>query len=134
MMEQKPDDEDPETVEVSTEIIQKSEAEQIVTGAALVPDRPDREGDVVSADNVREVAYDYLEKHQKVDEMHDRQPRGDHSVVESYVAPQELQLGEETIPEGTWVVSVRLGDEAWEKVEKGMYTGFSVDGMAWKYG
>lgn len=127
-------EEDREQVEVSTSIIKKSAAEQIVTGAALVPDRPDREGDVVSAENVRDVAYDYLENHQKIDEMHDRQPRGDHSVVESYVAPQELELSDETVPEGTWVVSVRLGDEAWEKVEKGEYTGFSVDGMAWKYG
>jgi hypothetical protein len=125
-------DEDPESVEVESEIIQKSEAEQIVTGAALIPDNPDKEGDVVDAENVKHVAYDYLATHQKVDENHDRRAR-EHDVVESYVAPQEIEIGDDTVPEGTWIVSVRLGDEAWQKVEKGLYTGFSVDGMAWKH-
>lgn len=131
-MTDKSEDKDMESVEVSSEIIQKSEAEQIVTGAALVPEKPDKEGDVVDKENVRHVAYDYLETHQKVDEMHDRQER-DHSVVESYVTPKEMDIGGETVPEGTWMVSVRLGDDAWEKVEKGLITGFSVDGMAWKH-
>lgn len=123
---------EPESMEMETGIIQKSEAKQIVTGAALIPDRPDREGDVVSAENVEEMAYDYLAHHQRVDENHDRRPREEHEVVESYVAPADLELGGQTLPEGTWVVSARLGDEAWKKVEKGEYTGFSVDGMAWK--
>jgi hypothetical protein len=109
-------------------VITKDDAHQIVTGPALVPDRPDREGDVVSKENIEEVAYDYMKNHQKVDEMHDGNDRWEHDVVESYIAPQEFELGGTTIPKGTWMVSVQLGDDAWQKVQKGTFSGFSVEG------
>lgn len=113
------------------EIVQKDAAKQIVTGPVLVPDKPDREGDIVRKDNVESVAHDYLRSHQQaVDEMHDGRPRPEHSVVESYLAPQDIEMGGETVKEGSWIVSVKLGDEAWEKVEAGEYQGFSIQGPA----
>lgn len=110
-------------------IVQKDAEKQIVTGPVLVPDKPDREGDVVRKDNIEEVAHDYLQSHQQaVDEMHDNRPRAQHSVVESYLAPDDIDMGGDTVDEGSWVVSVQLGDEAWAKVQNGEYRGFSIQG------
>lgn len=118
-----------ESVEAVGQIIQKDASKQIVTGPVLVPDKPDREGDVVRKDNIEAVAHDYLESHQQaVDEMHDNQKRAEHSVVESYTAPQDLDMSGESVPEGSWIVSVQLGDDAWSKVESGEYQGFSIQG------
>lgn len=122
-----PDSDD--SVETIGHIIQKDATKQIVTGPVLVPDKPDHHGDVVRKDNIESVAHDYLESHQQaVDEMHDNRKRAEHSVVESFTAPQDIEMGGETVREGSWVVSVKLGDEAWKKVQSGEYTGFSIQG------
>lgn len=117
-----------EDIEQQHTFVQKDAARQIVTGPALIPDKPDREGDVVRKSTIENVAYDYMAEHQMVDEMHDEQARDDHSVVESYVAPQDIDLGDESVPAGSWIVSVKLSDDAWERVEQGEFSGFSIQG------
>lgn len=115
-------------VQAFGEIIQKDADKQIVTGPVLIPGKPDRQGDIVSTDNIEKVAHDYLATHRLVDEMHDNVDRAEHSVVESFVAPQPIELGGEQIRKGSWIVSVQLGDDAWTKVESGEYSGFSIEG------
>ena len=117
-----------EDIEQQHTFVRKDAARQIVTGPALIPDKPDKEGDVVRKSTIEDVAYDYMSEHQMVDEMHDEQARDGHSVVESYVAPQDIDLGDETVPEGSWIVSVKLSDDAWKRVEQGEFTGFSIQG------
>lgn len=118
-----------ETITKTTGTIVKQDAEQqVVTGAALVPDAEDKEGDRVTAENIEKVAYDYMEEHQKINENHDRTPTEEHSIVESYIAPETFALGGKEIPKGTWVLSARLGDRAWKKVKSGEFSGFSIEG------
>lgn len=113
-------------------IVKRDEEQQIVTGAALVPDRPDKEGDVVRKDTIETVAYDYMARHQTINENHDQIPRDEHAIVESYIAPQDLTLGGTELPEGTWVLSAKLGDQAWRKVKSGEFSGFSIEGRGEK--
>lgn len=119
---------EPETITKSQRIVKKDEQKQIVVAPVLVPGKPDREGDIVSKANIEKVAHDYLATHRLVDEQHDEVDRADHAVVESYIAPHELDFGGGTVREGTWMAAIKLGDAAWERVESGELTGFSIQG------
>lgn len=119
---------EPETITKTQSIVKKDEAKQVVVAPVLVPGKPDREGDIVSKENIEEVAHDYLATHRLVDEQHDGIDRAGHAVVESYIAPHELDFGGGTVREGTWMAAIKLGDEAWARVESGELTGFSIQG------
>lgn len=125
-MSETPIDTDTDT-EAYSPILKADDEQQIVTGTPLVPGKPDRRGDLVSAENIEHVAHDYLATHRHVDEMHDGINR-DYSVVESYTAPHELDIGGKKIRKGTWIVSVQLDDDAWQKVKDGTFQGFSIEG------
>lgn len=119
--------------EAYSEIIEKNEDRQIIKTSILTPGVPDREGDILAADNIENVAFDFMENHQRVDEMHDEIERPEHSIVESYIAPEEFELGDSTVRKGSWVLSLKLGDDAWQSVKDGTYTGLSIGGTGERY-
>lgn len=49
-------------------------------------------------------------------------------VVECYCAPVDMQIGEEFIRKGTWMLGVVWSDTQWELVKKGDRTGYSMGG------
>jgi DNA adenine methylase len=52
-------------------------------------------------------------------------------IVESYLAPSALTVGETPIKQGTWLLGVRvLSDALWQDVKEGRLTGFSIGGSA----
>lgn len=111
------------------EIVAKNEEQQIVTAPVLIPDKPDRHGDVVSKDNIEEVAFDFLANYQNVDIMHTLKNVG--VPVESYLAPEDLTFEGKEVPEGSWMLSVKVtNQDVWEEVRKGNLTGFSIYGAA----
>jgi hypothetical protein len=115
------------TKEFHGDFVAKNEEEQIVTAPVLIPDKPDRAGDVISEENIEEVAYKFLADYQNVDLMHTFKNVG--VPVESYVAPTDIQFGEDTVPKGAWVLSVKVeNQEVWEAVKSGELTGFSIYG------
>lgn len=110
------------------EIVRKDEDRRIVTAPVLVPDKPDRHGDVVSKDNIQEVAYTFLPDYANIDVMHTLQNVG--VPVESYLAPQDLEFEGKEVPEGSWMLSVKVTNpEVWQAVKKGILTGFSIYGF-----
>lgn len=89
----------------------------------------DRQGDVVTADDLREAVHDFM-KHRTAGEMHDQMGVGE--VVESFVLDAAVQksLGIDLGMEG-WYVGVHVpNDEVWAKVKKGDYKAFSIGGSA----
>lgn len=53
-------------------------------------------------------------------------------IVESYLAPCDMQIGQEAVTKGTWLMGVVWGDANWTKVQKGEITGYSWGGTAYK--
>lgn len=118
----------PQTVQKRAEIVQKDEDERVVTGPVLIPDQEDKHGDVVRADNIQDVAYKFMEEFQNVDLMHTFKEVG--VPVESYLAPMDLDFEKMTVPEGSWMMSVRVtDDETWQAIKRGDLTGFSIYGQ-----
>lgn len=48
------------------------------------------------------------------------------SIVESYIAPVEMVLGDTYVPKGTWLAVVQYDTTLWKEVKKGTYTGLSI--------
>jgi hypothetical protein len=49
-------------------------------------------------------------------------------IVESYIAPCDMIIGEQSITKGTWMMGTVWNDENWAKVQKGEMTGYSMGG------
>lgn len=106
--------------------------EQIIVGVPLTPDHVDRQGDIIGKAAVRTAAHDYLHKSRALKFMHktalsDAQAR----VVESYIAPTDLDIGGHQVVAGSWVVAVKIDDsDLWARVRSGQLRGFSIGGTA----
>lgn len=114
-------------------------AEQIAYGYVLIPDEPDLEGDVVTKEEVRKAAHNYLKN------LGYGMKKGtgvgfSHQIFEDVGYPVESAVDvdgslakaagfENPIP-GAWFFAMKISDKYWEGVEKGEYTGFSMGSQA----
>jgi hypothetical protein len=104
---------------------------QIVYGVVLAPDEVDFQDDYMTAKDIEASAHQYLIRSRIVGKQHT--DAADASVVESYIAPQDLkfegQNGPQEVKKGSWVMGVKITDpKIWEEVLNGEITGFSVGG------
>jgi Putative phage serine protease XkdF len=115
--------------ELTAPVTHKNEEKRIVFGPVLVPDEPDSDGDVVTAEKIEEVAHKFLEQYGNIDLQHTLNNVG--KVVESYILPFDWEINDElTVPKGSWMMGVRVQDEeVWQAVKEGKLTGFSIMGV-----
>ena len=116
-------------VSLVSKIAMVEDEKRLVYGVVLVPDEVDSQGDVARAEVIEEAAHDYLASSRAVSKMHMEPATA--SVVESYIAPCNLRLSENEVKKGSWVITVKVGDEElWGRIRSGEYGGFSVGGLA----
>lgn len=115
-------------------IVVKADEEQTVSGVVLQPEVVDAQGDIMSADVIKQAAYDFLSginKSTKLGLQHATFPKGKLALCESYIAPNGIVLGAKTVKQGSWIMTVKVLDaEVWKKVKDGKITGFSIGGKA----
>lgn len=112
-------------------VLKADKAKQIVYGVVLSPDEVDSQDDWMSSDDIEKAAHDYMAASRVIGAEHSRPM--DATPVESYIAPQDLnvdgQNGPQVVKKGSWILGVKVIDpDEWEKVMSGDYTGFSVGG------
>ena len=112
-------------------VFKSDKMRQIVYGVVLAPDEVDFQEDYMTAPDIEEAAHGYLIRSRIVGKQHEE--KNDADVVESYIAPQDLefegQTGPQKVKKGSWIIGVRVNDpKEWDKVLDGSYTGFSVGG------
>jgi hypothetical protein len=102
-------------------------AKQIVYGAFLIPNKADHAGDVISSEDVEKVAHEFLTKYREIDEMHHKE-KTEADIIESAIAWENgMKYYGKEIPIGTWFGAVKVYNKnIWEKIEAGIYKGFSV--------
>lgn len=112
--------------ELTAPLVYKNEEKRIVYGPVLIPDEPDTDGDVVTAEQIENVAHKFVEEYGNIDLMHSLNNVG--RLVESYILPVDLEVDEETIiPKGSWIMGVRVtDDDTWQAVKDGKLVGFSI--------
>jgi DNA adenine methylase len=107
--------------------------ERFVLGVVLVPEDVDAQGDIYSAQEVRNTAHLFMEEYRGLGLMHRHRVNDQVKIVESYVAPGDFEIAGQSIRKGTWLLGVRvLSDALWEQVKDGTLGGFSIGGSARK--
>lgn len=97
------------------------------------PLKPDTQGDVYSADDIRQAAHKWMEHHGKSDLEHSWEDLGKQKVrvLESYLAPADFELNGYNIVKGTWMLALRIADdELWKAVKNGEIGAYSIGGTA----
>ncbi len=92
----------------------------------------DLQQDAIDPEELEKAAYAYVAEFGTAGEMHQRGGVG--RVVESVVFTKEkanaLGIPPDILPEGWWIGFKITDDEVWEKVKKGEYAMFSIEGKA----
>jgi len=111
-------------------IVVKAESadEQICYGEVYAPNRPDAQGEYMTAVDIRKMAHDFLRagKMGQIDVMHGNALVSGASVVESYIADAS---DKRFLPE-SWVIGVHVPDpDLWQRIKKGELNGFSMEAL-----
>lgn len=118
------------TFETAVKLVTKADDPQkLVYGVVYEPETEDAHGDYMDAETIEKAAHSFMEDYQQIDKQHDFDP-GAGQVVESYVAPVDMIIGETDIAKGTWVLVTKATAEMWERIQKGEFTGYSLAGTA----
>lgn len=118
------------TFETTVKLLTKSDDPQkLVYGVVYEPDVEDAHGDFMDAETIEKAAHGFMEEYQNIDKQHDFKTNAG-KVVESYVAPSDMTVGDTSIVKGTWVLVTKATDELWESIQNGEFTGYSLAGTA----
>jgi hypothetical protein len=109
------------------EIVKADNFKQIVYGVFLVPEKADRQGDIISSEDVEMVAHKFISDFRGIDEMH-KACEIDADIVETAIAwEDDLNYHGKILKKGTWFGAIKIGNkQVWEKVLSGTYKAFSV--------
>lgn len=105
------------------------EAERLVYGIVYEPDIIDAHGDFADAKTIEKAAHEFMLKYRQIDKNHNF-VAGVGEVVESYIAPADMELNGEPVKKGTWILTTKADEETWEAVKKGEFQGYSLAGVA----
>jgi len=110
----------------SVEVIKVDKQKQMLYGIFLVPEKPDWDGDVISAEDIEKVAHMFVVDYRTIDVMHKKVVAAE--IVESSIAwKNDLDFYGKKLAKGTWFGAIKVHDkEVWDKVLAGDYKAFSV--------
>jgi len=105
--------------------------ERYVLGVVLEPETVDAQKDIYSAEEIRRAAHRFMEEFGGLGLQHQMRVNDRVKVLETYLAPDDLELDGTTVKKGTWLLAVRILDDAiWAAVKEGRLTGLSIGGTA----
>lgn len=118
-------------IEFDVRFIRKSmdDEQKLLYGIVYEPDVADHSGDAMTAVEIEKSAHEFLEFYRNIDTEHNVVP-GAGVVVESYIAPIDMKIGDEVIKSGSWILVTKATDEIWEDWKNGEITGYSMFGFA----
>lgn len=94
----------------------------------------DWDGDIKTPETLETAAYDYVLKSRVANEQHERNDEVRGHLIESVMFTKEkmkaMGIPEGTVPEAWWVGFHIPDKEVFEKVKKGKYKMFSIEGKA----
>ncbi len=102
---------------------------RLLYGIVYEPDTEDTYGDFMTRDEIEKTAHEFLEHYRNIDTEHNLLA-GAGVVVESYVAPVSLSIGDDVIKAGSWVLVTRASEDIWEAWKNGEITGYSMFGIS----
>lgn len=110
-------------------IVKADKDNHYVTGVVYEPMTEDAHGNYMTEAEITKAAYWFAKNGNQCDIQHNFEKLEDSAVVESYVTKGDTEIEGQLIKKGTWMMTVEIDDDTFEKVEKGELTGFSMGGV-----
>ncbi len=110
--------------------VHKSADHTFVLGPVLVPERYDKQGDIISAAAIEEAAHDYMSNAARIGLGHQTLlTKRSAEPIESFVTRGATTIGGAVLPAGCWVLGVRVYDaNLRQSIDSGLLRGFSIGG------
>jgi cation transport regulator ChaB len=122
-------------VERSVAIIKMDPEQRLVIGVVYEPEVADAHKDAMAPPEIQKSAHSFMIRYATLSgetgvEHKAKAARAQLPIVESFIAPVDYELNEQTITKGSWVMAVKvLDDGLWKAVKDRKYTGFSFEGF-----
>ncbi len=101
---------------------------RLLYGVAMEPDAVDTHGEYTEAADIETAAHGYMQS-RLVGVQHEKEAPAE--VVESYIAQGDLTIGGQHVRKGSWVVAIKIQDDAlWAAAKAGEFGGISIGGWA----
>ena len=99
-----------------------------VFGIVAIPETPDADGDSFPAIAIKDACYTYNKSFSQAKYRHQTYLTKDQvSIIESYISPCEMKLGDKLIPSGTWLMRWQVSDtKLQDEIKSGHIKGFSL--------
>jgi predicted transcriptional regulator len=104
-----------------------SENKHVLKCVVYEPDVVDLQGDWMTAESIKNYAYDFMKNYRNIDTEHDFEA-GIGDAVESYIAPVDMVVNGESIKKGSHCIGIEVSDEIKKMVDDGEITGVSIAG------
>jgi hypothetical protein len=100
---------------------------RLVTGVVYKPNELDTQREWGPPDELEKAARWWMEHSQATGVRHVR--RAEARVTQSYIAPQDITIGNRLVKAGSWIVELRiLAKRLWQEIKTGVYNAFSMGG------
>lgn len=110
-------------------IIKADSDSHYVTGIVYEPMVEDTDGNYMTAAEIEKAAHWFMKNAGDADIQHCFSKAEGVEVVESYIAKCDMEIEDQPIKKGTWLMTMEISDaDVWDKIEKGEITGFSMGG------
>lgn len=110
-------------------ILKADKNNHYVTGIVYEPMTEDAHGNYMTEAEITKAAYWFAKNGNQCDIQHNFEKLENSAVVESYVTKGDMEIDGQKIKKGTWMMTVEIDEDTFEKVEKGELTGFSMGGV-----
>ncbi len=110
-------------------IVKADKDNHYVTGVVYEPMTEDAHGNYMTEAEITKAAYWFAKNGNQCDIQHNFEKLENSAVVESYVTKCDVEIEGQPIKKGTWMMTVEIDNDTFEKVEKGELTGFSMGGV-----
>jgi hypothetical protein len=117
-------------VEFDVRVVKDDEStKRLLYGIVYEPDTTDAHGDLMNAEEIEKTAHEFMVYYRNIDSEHNL-IAGAGQVVESYIAPADMEIGKSTVKKGSWILVTKANDEIWQDYINGDVTGYSMFGIA----
>ncbi len=123
-----------------SDFLRKNTDQRYTLGVVYAPDVLDTDEEFAKAETIEKAAWDFMSDLQKdtgvyvdqdgLDDGHKQVRKRVGTIVESYVAPVDMEIDGETVTKGTWLLGVVWNEDMFKLVKSGERTGLSMYGRA----
>lgn len=119
---------DKDEININCDLIPVGNDGKEVFGIVAIPDKPDLDGDVFTKDSILSACYKFNTEFNQAKYRHtDYLTSKDVAIVESYIAPCDMKIGDKEVVAGTWLQRWLIKDTNLQnEIKSGHIAGFSL--------